>query len=108
MIQPPSEMDKFKQQLRDSLSRENCHSRIIKMSKHENVYICGDRDEMVYFIESGHIKLLMLSPEGKECLLAIYTSGDIFGELCLSGSGARMETATAMEETDLNLIPRYK
>ena len=32
---------------------------------------------MVYFIESGQIKLLMLSPEGKECLLAIYTSGDI-------------------------------
>jgi CRP-like cAMP-binding protein len=96
MIQPPSEMDKFKQQLRDSLSRENCHSRIIKMSKHENVYICGDRDEMVYFIESGHIKLLMLSPEGKECLLAIYTSGDIFGEMCLSVPEGRMETATAM------------
>ncbi len=27
---------------------------------------------MVYFIESGQIKLLMLSSEGKECLLAIH------------------------------------
>jgi hypothetical protein len=42
---------------------------------------------MVYFIERGQIKLRMLSPEGKECLLAIHSAGDLFGELCLSGSG---------------------
>jgi CRP-like cAMP-binding protein len=61
---------------------------------------------MVYFIESGQIKLLMLSPEGKQCLLAIHSAGDIFGELCLFGLGARLETATAMEETNLKKIPR--
>jgi CRP-like cAMP-binding protein len=60
---------------------------------------------MVYFIESGQVKLLMLSPEGRECLLAIHTAGDIFGELCLSGLGPRLETATAMEETTLKRIP---
>jgi CRP/FNR family cyclic AMP-dependent transcriptional regulator len=48
---------------------------------------------MFYFIESEQIKLLMLSPEGRECLLAIHAAGDIFGELCLSGLGARLETA---------------
>jgi CRP-like cAMP-binding protein len=60
---------------------------------------------MVYYIESGQIKLLMLSPEGKECLLAIHSAGDIFGELILSGLGSRRETATAMEETILKKIP---
>ncbi|MDH3445613.1 MAG: Crp/Fnr family transcriptional regulator, partial [Deltaproteobacteria bacterium] len=70
-----------------------------------NVYSCGDRDEMVYFIASGQIKLLMLSSEGKECILAIHTAGDIFGELCLSGLGARLETATAMKATTLKQIP---
>jgi len=60
---------------------------------------------MVYFIESGQIKLLMLSPGGKECLLAIHVAGDIFGELCLSGLGARLETAIAMEETIIKQIP---
>ena len=60
---------------------------------------------MVYFIESGQIKLLMLSSEGKECLLAIHGGGDIFGELCLSGLGARLETATAMKATTLKQIP---
>jgi CRP-like cAMP-binding protein len=47
----------------------------------------------------------MLSPEGRECLLAIHTAGDIFGELCLSGLSARVETAIAMEETVLKQIP---
>jgi CRP/FNR family cyclic AMP-dependent transcriptional regulator len=35
---------------------------------------------------------------------AIHSAGDIFGELCLSGSGARLETATAMKATILKQI----
>jgi CRP/FNR family transcriptional regulator, cyclic AMP receptor protein len=87
------------------LERVTLNSRAIKIARNQNLYTCGDQDEMVYFIESGQIKLLMLSPEGKECLLAIHSAGDIFGELCLSGFGARLETATAMEETILKKIP---
>jgi CRP-like cAMP-binding protein len=105
MIQETPQADRFKQQLRDSLQNETLNSRAMKIAKHDHVYTCGDQDEMVYFIESGQIKLLMLSPEGRECLLAIHTAGDIFGELCLSGLGSRLETATAMEETILKQIP---
>ena len=105
MIQETPQADLFKQQMRESLRLETLNSRAITIAKHDNVYTCGDRDEMVYFIESGQVKLLMLSPEGRECLLAIHTAGDIFGELCLSGFGARLETATAMEETNLKQIP---
>src|SRR5437016_7195767 len=47
----------------------------------------------------------MLSSEGRECLLAIHAAGDIFGELCLAGLGARLETATAMKQTTLKQIP---
>jgi len=94
--------------LRESLQRETLHFRPTKFAKHENVYNSGDEDHMVYFIESGQIKLVMLSPDGKECLLAIYTSGDIFGELCLADLGPRMETATVMEETILRRIPCAK
>lgn len=108
MDQVSSETEKFKQQLRDSLLRETRSLRDIKIAKHANVYNCGDLDETVYVIESGQVKLLMISPDGKECLLAIYTSGDIFGELCLAGSGVRMETATAMVETTLKMIPSSK
>lgn len=83
MIQETPQLDNFKRQLRDSLQRETANSRALRIARHANVYNSGDQDEMVYFIETGQIKLLMLSSEGKECLLAIYSDGDIFGELCL-------------------------
>lgn len=105
MIQETPQADRFKEQLRDSLRDETLNSRAITIAKHDHVYTCGDHDETVYFIESGQVKLLMLSPEGRECLLAIHASGDIFGELCLSGLGPRLETAMAMEETVLKQIP---
>jgi CRP/FNR family transcriptional regulator, cyclic AMP receptor protein len=105
MIQQTPQAEEFKQQLRDSLQRETLNSRAVKIARHANVYNCGDQDEMVYFIETGQVKLLMLSSEGRECILAIHTAGDIFGELCLSGLGARLETATAMKQTSLKQIP---
>jgi CRP/FNR family transcriptional regulator, cyclic AMP receptor protein len=79
MIQEIPQADRFKQQLRDSLRHETQNSRAITIAKHDQVYHSGDQDEMVYFIESGQIKLLMLSPEGRECPLAIHAAGDIFG-----------------------------
>ena len=108
MIQETPQAEKFKQQMRESLQHETLNSRAVKIPRHANVYTCGDQDEMVYFIESGQIKLLLLSPEGKECLLAIHGAGDIFGELCLSGLGARRETATAMQQTILKTIPCHQ
>ena len=105
MIRQTPQADQFKEQLRDSLQRETMNSRAVKIARHQHVYSCGDQDEMVYFIESGQVKLLMLSSEGKECLLAIHSSGDIFGELCLSGLGVRSETATAMKATTVKQIP---
>jgi len=104
MIQQTPEADRFKQQMRDSLRHETLNSRAVTIPRHANVYNCGDQDEKVYFIETGQVKLSLLSPEGKECLLAIHGSGDVFGELCLAGL-ARHESATAMQETKLKQIP---
>jgi len=104
MIQQIPQVDLFKRQLRESLKRETVNSRPVNIAQQAVVYARGDQDEMVYFIESGQIKLLMLASEGKECLLAIHATGDIFGELCLSELDARVETAVAMQETVLKQI----
>src|SRR4029078_6237355 len=105
MIQQTPQAERFKEQMRDSLRRETMNSRAVTIPRHANVYSAGDSDELVYFIETGQIKLLLLSPEGKECLLAIHGSGDVFGELCLAGLGGRHEAAVAMKETKLKKNP---
>lgn len=105
MIQDNPATDLFKQQMRNSLQHETKNSRAIKIAKHNNVYTVGEAVETVYFIESGQVKLATVSSAGRECLLAIHGTGDIFGELCLSGSAGRMESATAMEDTFLKQVP---
>jgi CRP/FNR family transcriptional regulator, cyclic AMP receptor protein len=105
MIPHNPETERFKEQMRHSLQRETQNSRAINIAKHSNVYTIGETVESVYFIESGKIKLVMLSSAGKECMLAIHASGDIFGELCLSGLAGRLETASAMEDTVVKRLP---
>src|SRR2546423_15215861 len=95
----------FKERVRDSLQHETQTSSAINIVKNNHVYTVGEAIEMVYFIQSGKVKLVMGSSEGKECMLAIHGAGDIFGELCLSGLKGRLETATAMEDSFLKEIP---
>ena len=80
--------------------------RAVKLTKHAHVYTCGDPNATVYFIESGQIKLQILAPDGKECLLSILTAGDLFGESCLTNQEGRPETAIAMTPVVLRVIPR--
>ena len=105
MIQANPYTIKFKQQMQEMLQEGTIQARSLKVKRNDHIYTCGDQDEMVYFIVSGQVKLLMVSPEGKECILAIHTAGDIFGELSLSGTGPRLETAAAMGTTILKQIP---
>jgi CRP-like cAMP-binding protein len=105
MTQQIPTTDDFRKRLNESLRVESSDFVTVRIAKHQTVYTCGDAAETVYFIESGQVKLLMLSPEGKECLLAIHTDGDTYGESCLADSGVRHETAVAMEDTRVKRIP---
>ena len=105
MIENNHDTNRFKAQMRESLVRETKNSRAIQIAKNQNVYTIGDEIEMVYFIESGKVKLVMVSPEGRECMLAIHAAGDIFGELCLSGLVERLESATTMDDTVVKQLP---
>ena len=104
MIQETPQADLFKQQMRESLRLEPS---IRAPSRLRNT-ITFTRVETVMrwstSLRVGRSNCSCSRPKG-ECLLAIHTAGDIFGELCLSGLGARLETATAMEETNLKQIP---
>ena len=48
------------------------------------------------------MKLSVISPQGKEAIVATLSAGDFLGEGCLAGQPLRMATATAV--TDCNLF----
>lgn len=93
-----------KEQLRNLLQCSALQTCTIKFRRHDYIYSTGDGDERLYLIESGQIKLIMPTLTGKECLLNIFTDGDLFGESCLAGAGERLEAAVAMEETTVKGI----
>jgi CRP/FNR family transcriptional regulator, cyclic AMP receptor protein len=93
----------FAERLEDCVKAHQLQTPTLRLARGRNVYSCGDCDRSIYFIESGHIKLSAPSREGRNCLLAIYGAGDIFGETCLA-TASRPETATALEEARVRLI----
>jgi CRP/FNR family transcriptional regulator, cyclic AMP receptor protein len=84
--------------LREVFDRVSAADTRLRFDAHAAIYANGDEDEAMYLIDSGQVKLSMSSASGKDCLLAIYSNGDVFGESCFT-SVKRFETATAMQTT---------
>ena len=92
--------------LREVFDRASSVDARQRVSAQESIYASGDEDESLYLIESGQVKLSMASASGKDCLIAIYTKGDVFGESCFTSAPKRFETATAMQPTIVKKMSR--
>jgi CRP-like cAMP-binding protein len=60
----------------------------------------------VFYIQSGKVKLTVVSNNGKEATIGILGERDFFGEGCLAGQPLRMTAATAMTDCDLLRIEK--
>lgn len=78
----------------------------MRVDAQQSIYATGDEDDSMYLIESGQVKLSMSSAAGTDCVVAIYTAGEIFGETCFTNVGKRFETASAMSPTVVRRVPR--
>ena len=56
----------------------------------------GDPAKSIKYVETGAVRLSVLSHNGKEAVVAVLDAGHFFGEGCLAGQSLRMATATAM------------
>jgi CRP-like cAMP-binding protein len=70
-------------------------------SKGEIIFSQGDKADAVYFVQTGRVKISVVSPAGKEAVLVILGASDFFGEECLIGQSVRMSTATALETSSI-------
>jgi CRP/FNR family cyclic AMP-dependent transcriptional regulator len=74
--------------------------------REETVFAQGDTCEHVFYVQSGGVKLSVVSKSGREAVVAMLGPGDFFGEGCLAGQTVRMGTATAITPSAILLIPR--
>jgi len=70
-------------------------------AKGTRIFSQGEKSDAVYFIESGKVKISVVSPRGKEAVLVILGTRDFFGEGCLVGQPLRISTAIALEASTL-------
>jgi len=75
---------------------------VTSYKKNSVVFAQGDIADSVFYIQRGKVKLAILSPRGKEAVIAMMSPGFFFGEGCLAGQPFRMATASAM--TDCSIV----
>jgi len=66
--------------------------------KRQIIFAQGDAADSVHYIHSGKVKVTVVSPQGKEAVVAILGADEFFGEGCLIGQPKRLATAMAMTE----------
>ncbi len=65
------------------------------------VFSQGDAADAVFFIQSGKVKLTVVSTRGKEAVVGVLERGSFFGEGCLAAQSLRMATASAIAPSSL-------
>ena len=79
---------------------------VARYSRGDKVFTQGDACEHVLYIQTGGIKLSVLSKTGREAVVAMLGPGDFFGEGCLAGQPLRMGSATATAPTTILLVDK--
>jgi CRP/FNR family cyclic AMP-dependent transcriptional regulator len=74
--------------------------------KGEIVAAQGDPADAVFYIQSGKVKLTVVSEQGKEAVVAMLGTNDFFGEGCLAGQTRRIATAAAMTDSVIVRLER--
>ena len=80
--------------------------RITTYAKRDVIFSQGDPCDTVMYVQSGAVRLSVLSHAGKEAIVATLGPGDFLGEGAIAGHPVRLETARATMPTSVLVIPQ--
>ncbi len=69
--------------------------------KNQIVFAQGDSADDIFYIESGKVKITVVSQQGNEAVIAILGAGEFFGEGCLTGQALRLATVRTIMECSI-------
>ena len=73
----------------------------LKFPKKQILFSQGDTTDAVFYVQVGKVKLTVVSPQGKEAVIAMLEPGSFFGEGCLAGQLVHLATATAVDDASI-------
>jgi CRP/FNR family transcriptional regulator, cyclic AMP receptor protein len=78
----------------------------LKSPKKQILFSQGDTTDAVFYVQAGKVKLSVVSPHGKEAVIAILERGSFFGEGCLAGQLMHLATATTVDDARIVRIDK--
>lgn len=75
-----------------------------RFSKNEMILLEEETSNYMYVVYSGKVKVVQISADGKEHILAIHKEGDFFGEMALLDGKTSPANVIAMEDSYIGLI----
>jgi CRP/FNR family transcriptional regulator, cyclic AMP receptor protein len=82
--------------------------KIVEYAPDEVILTQGDPCDHVVYIQTGDVKLSVLSKAGREAVVAMLRAGEFFGEGCLAGQPIRMGTATATSDSSILIVDKQR
>ncbi len=79
---------------------------ILNSGRRHVLFSQGDAANAVFYVQTGRVKLTVVSQQGKEAVVGILEPGAFFGEGCLAGQVVCMATATALEASTIARIDK--
>jgi CRP-like cAMP-binding protein len=83
---------------------EERKARLVK--KNQVIYYEGDKGNGLYVVLSGKVKTIKLAQDGRELMTGIYAADDYLGINAMLANEEYGDTATALEDSMLCLIPK--
>ena len=80
---------------------------VMRISKGETIFSQGDRADAIYFIQTGRVKVSVVSSAGKEAVLALLGPHGFFGEDSLVGRSLRQSTATTLDAATVFRVEKH-
>jgi CRP/FNR family transcriptional regulator, cyclic AMP receptor protein len=80
--------------------------RTLAVPKKQPIFTQGDRADDVFYIQTGKVRLTVVSKTGREATIGILNEGSFFGEGALAGQVLRMGSAAAMTDCELLRIDK--
>src|SRR5271170_497492 len=80
--------------------------KIIAYFKKQTIFVQGDSSDAVFYIQTGRVRLTVVSKSGKEATIGILNEGAFFGEGCLTGQPRRLCAAIAITDCSVMRIEK--
>ena len=88
------------------LDASDLSGKIVDYRPGDTIFSQGDAADSILYVQNGSVKLAVVSPSGREAVVAVLGASDFIGEGALAGQPVRLATATAMSATTIRVVPK--